>query len=76
MQFHAGEPSCGQYNREHDWQEKIQHEERAVLVITHGPRAGRIYAVDQSWSERTCKRCDWTQKIEGERQGSEWPGGI
>lgn len=64
---------CGPYDREHDFGEFTTHEERGVLVITHGARTGRIYTVEQSWRERTCKRCGTIDKRCDNESGHEWP---
>lgn len=65
---------CGPYDREHDWTEFSEREERGVLVMTHGNRAGRIYTVEQTWRERDCKRCGMKHKDPVSRS-AEWPGG-
>lgn len=71
LQF--GQTGCGPYNREHEWGEYAQHEERGVLVITHGRRAGRIYATEQSWRERECGQCHQIDRAFYAGQSSEWP---
>lgn len=72
----VGITSCGPYSQEHDLGDITTHEERGVLVITHGKRAGRIYATEQSWTEQTCKKCNQTERLDLGRQSHEWPGGI
>lgn len=65
--------SCGQYGDRHDFGEPTEHEERGVLVVTHGRRAGRIYTVERSWTERTCGKCKYVERSEVGQRGSEWP---
>lgn len=66
---------CGNvsYQKDHDLGEAKAHEERGVLVITHGKRTGRIYATEHSWTERTCKSCGYVRTSETTRQSNEWP---
>ena len=71
----------GSYTSErHDWGEFTEHEERGMLVVTHGRRAGRIYNVEQTWRDRTCNECGQVETV-GPTEGSltktmEWPGGL
>lgn len=72
----SGLGACGAYNSEHDFGESTDQEERGVLVITHGRRTGRIYTVERSWTEQSCKRCGCINKRQHDERSFEWPGGV
>ena len=61
--------------RDHAWGDLAAQEERGVLVVTHGPRAGRIYAVEQTTHERACTKCGEKEQRTEQPRPFEWPGG-
>jgi hypothetical protein len=67
---------CGGYQREHDFGDWTEDEERGILVITHGKRVGRIYAVEKHRRERSCKHCKVVEHDENMGSSAEWPGGV
>lgn len=60
----------------HEWPAWDEDEERGVLVVTHGRRAGRIFAVEQRVQRRECIKCHEAQEQNTRAGGNEWPGGI
>ena len=69
-----GDNWCGgsQYEK-HEFEPWVDKEERAVLVMTHGQRAGRAYNVDRLWRERICSKCGVIERTEQQQDGLEWP---
>lgn len=64
------------YQRKHDFGEVSAYEERGMLVITHGKRVGRTYAVEKSWTEKTCTHCGYVCRETTTHQAHEWPGTV
>ena len=61
-------------NMRHEWSAWTEEEERGVLVVTHGPRTGRIYNVEQFTKQRTCVKCQETETSTQSPRPFEWPG--
>ena len=66
----------GSLNPRHEWGDWTAQEERGVLVVTHGPRVGRIYAVEQTTHERACTKCGEKERRAEQPRPLEWPVGM